>query len=155
MLLDHIPNVRALRREWLAARIVATIGGTLLIAVLGLIVAQNLAITSEPLPPVPTEIAPAPPQQDTAAARRAEDIALCDAALAAVQEQGLLPGFAVRDGDVAAPAQVQGRYVCRARTTAATYTIAFDLACTHLGQAGCIVPVTVAQDGGGVLYQKP
>ena len=33
-------------------------------------------------------------------------------------------------------------------TTGDKVSITFDLACTHLGDAGCIVPYTVAQDGG-------
>ncbi len=149
------PNMRALRREWLGARIVAVFGALLVIAVLAVIAADWMAGNETPVLPsatrvVPTQISPA----DTAAARRAEDIALCDAALAAVQGLGLVPGFAQRDGDSAAPTQTQGRYVCRAKTDAAKYTIAFDLACTRLGESGCIVPYSIAQDGGGVLYQR-
>ena len=152
---DHESNMPALKREWLAARIVAVIAVLLLIAVLGVIVADTLSADNAPLPvasapPVPTEIAP-PSAADVEAARTAEDIALCDAALATVQGQGLLPNFATRDGDTAEPTQVRGRYVCRAKTTAAKYTIAFDLACTRLGEAGCIVPFQIAQDLGGVL----
>ena len=156
---DHESNMPALKREWLAARIVAVIAGLLLIAVLGVIVASTFSAENAPLPvasapPVPTQITP-PQPADIAAARTAEDIALCDAALAAVQGQGLLPSFATRDGDRAEATQVQGRYVCHAKTTAAKYTIAFDLACTRLGEAGCIVPFQIAQDRFGVLYQRP
>ena len=156
---DHESNMPALRREWLAARILAVIAVLLLITVVGVIVADTFLADTAPLPvasapPVPTEITP-PPAADVQAARTAEDIALCDAALAAVQGQGLLPTFATRDGDTAEPTQVRGRYVCHAKTTAAKYTIAFDLACTRLGEAGCIVPFQIAQDRFGVLYQRP
>ena len=156
---DHESNMPALKREWLAARVVAVIAGLLLIVVLGVIVASTFSAENAPLPvasapPVPTETTP-PPAADVAAARTAEDIALCDAALAAVQGQGLLPSFATRDGDTAEPTQVRGRYVCHAKTTAAKYSIAFDLACTRLGEASCIVPFQIAQDRGGVLYQRP
>lgn len=153
---DHQPNMRALRREWLSARIVAALGALMVIAVLAVLVTDWMSASEAPplptaTPVVPTQIPPA----DSAAARRAEDIALCDAALATVQGVGLLPAFAQRDGDKAEATQTQGRYVCHAKTTAAKYSIAFDLACTHLGDAGCIVPYSVAQDGGGVLYQRP
>ena len=153
---DHESNMPALKREWLAARIVAVIAVLLLIAVLGVIVADTLSVDNAPLPvaSAPTEIAP-PSAADVEAARSAEDVALCDAALATVQGQGLLPNFATRDGDTAEPTQVRGRYVCRAKTTAAKYSIAFDLACTRLGEAGCIVPFQIAQDRGGVIYQRP
>jgi hypothetical protein len=143
------PNIRALRREWLAARIMAALGALLLLAVVAVIVITEMSGTVAP--PAPTATGPTP---DTAEARRAEDIALCDAALATAQSVGLVPGFAARDGDVAAPGDAQGRYVCRARTDAAKYTIAFDLACTRLGDAKCIVLYKIAQDGGGVLYQR-
>jgi hypothetical protein len=146
---DSEPNIRALRREWLAARIMAGLGLLLLLAVVGVITATEMSGTQPATAPPATAAAP-----DTAEARRAEDIALCDAALATAQGVGLVPGFATRDGNVAAPGDAQGRYVCRARTDAAKYTIAFDLACTHLGDAKCIVLYKIAQDGGGVLYQR-
>ncbi len=148
---DSEPNIRALRREWLAARLMAALGALLLLAVVAVIVMTEMSGTVAPPATAPTATAPAP---DTREARRAEDIALCDAALGAAQSVGLVPGFAARDGDAAAPGDAQGRYVCRARTDAAKYTIAFDLACTHLGDAKCIVLYRIAQDGGGVLYQR-
>ena len=148
---DSEPNIRALRREWLAARVMAGLGLLLLLAVVGVIAMTEMSGTVTPPPAAPPATTAAP---DTAEARRAENIALCDAALATAQGVGLVPGFATRDGDVAAPGDAQGRYVCRARTDAAKYTIAFDLACTHLGDAKCIVLYKIAQDGGGVLYQR-
>ncbi|HXC56746.1 MAG TPA: hypothetical protein VNU97_15720 [Rhizomicrobium sp.] len=143
----------ALRREWLAARIAAVFGGLLLIAV-GVLMVMNELASPAPTAATPPPAAASAPPADTAEARRQEDIALCDAALATVQGLGLVPNFAVRDGDEARPAGVQGRYVCGARTDAAKYAITFDLACTHLGDAACIVPFAITQDGTRVLYQR-
>jgi hypothetical protein len=144
---DHQPDMRALRREWWAARIVGTLGAVLLIVVLGSVAVMKMSGPAR---------APAPTSPiDTAAARRAEDIALCDAALAATQDLKLLPAYARRDGDTAGTTAVQGRYVCHARTEAAKYTITFDLGCTDLSQAGCIGLYTIEQQGGGVIYQRP
>ncbi|HEX4301973.1 MAG TPA: hypothetical protein VHZ78_04230 [Rhizomicrobium sp.] len=150
---DGEPNLKALRREWLVARIMAVLGGLLLIATVVTIVMANL---SSPPPPATAAMpeTPAAPTADTAAAQRQEDIALCDAALATVQGMGLVPAFAVRDGDRSEPGGVQGRYTCHGKTDAAKYTITFDLACTHLGDGKCIVPYAVAQDGVAVLYQR-
>ena len=151
---DPEPNLPALRREWLAARVMAVIGVLLLLAVAVLIGVS--AFYGPPATPTATPVTASPPAApDTAQARRQEDIALCDAALATVQTLGLVPAFAARDGDSAAPGNVQGRYICHARTGAARYTLIFDLACTHLGDAKCIVPITISQDPGGVLYQRP
>ncbi len=147
------PDLKALRREWLAARIMAVLGALLLIATVVTIVMANMSS-----PPPATAGAPetpaSPPPVDTAAAQRQEDMALCDAAVATVQGMGLVPAFAVRDGDRSEPGGAQGRYTCHAKTDAAKYTITFDLACTHLGDGKCIVPYAVAQDGVAVLYQR-
>jgi hypothetical protein len=150
---DREPNMRALKREWLVARIVGGFAVLLLIAVVTVLVVSAFQTPPEaPARPVPP--AEATPPADTAEARRQEDIALCDAALASAQTLGIVPAFATRDGDRSEPAGVQGRYLCHAKTDAAKYAITFDLACTHLGDNRCIVPVTIAQ-GGTVLYRRP
>jgi hypothetical protein len=158
MLIDHQPNMRALKREWLAARVMAVLALVLVGGVAAVQIADNFfGSAPEPGAVVPTEVTSPPvvlPLAPSVDARRAEDIALCDAALATVQAMGLLPGFATRDGDKAENTTVQGRYTCRAKTNAAKYSIAFDLACTRLGEDGCIVPYTVAQTGGAILYQR-
>lgn len=158
MLIDHQPNMRALKREWLAARIMAVLAVVMVGGVAVLQIAGNFfGDAPAPAAVIPTEITP--PAQvvaiaPSADARREEEIALCDAALAAVQGIGLLPSFATRDGDKAETTTVQGRYVCHAKTEAASYSIAFDLTCTRLGGDNCIDPYTVAQTGGNILYQR-
>jgi hypothetical protein len=158
MLDDHQPNMPALKREWFAARIMAVLALVMIGAVAAVQIADNFfAAAPAPGTVVPTEITP--PAEvlsiaPTADTRREEEIALCDAALATVQGLGLVPGFATRDGDKAETTTVQGRYICHARTDAAKYSIAFDLTCTRLGGEGCIVPYTVAQTGGNILYQR-
>lgn len=142
MRIEHSPNLPALRREWLVARIMWAVGGLLVIAIAGLISIDLLAAG----PPRPAAVS----AQALAAARTQEDIAICNAALAAVQSLGILPTFAVRDGDQTKPGGKPGRYVCGAKTDAAHYTVTFDLACKRLGAAGCIVPQEVTQDGTSI-----
>jgi len=149
---DHQPDMRALRREGWAARIIGTLGALLLIAVLGIYAVMKMSGGGAP-PAAPPAAAPSP--ADVAAARHAESIELCDAALATTQNLKLLPAYATRDGDDAKETAVQGRYICHARTDAAKYAITFDLGCTNLQQAGCIGLYTIEQTGGGVLYQRP
>jgi len=151
MRIEHEPNMRALRRDWLGARIVGAVGLLLILAVAGL--ATLSLMSPQPLPPAPAQTA-LPSPQALAAARRQEDVALCDGALAAVQALGVLPAFAVRDGDETKPGGQQGRYVCNAKTDAARYVITFDLTCAHMGRGTCIVPYDVAQDGTSI-YRRP
>ncbi len=147
MRIEHEPNIPGLQRDWLAARIVGIAGLLLILAITGLAIVDLLS--QQPSPPPPAAVSP----QALAAARRQEDIALCDGALAAAQGLGVLPAFAVRDGDATRPGGVQGRYICNAKTDAAHYAIAFDLACPQLS-AHCIVPFEVTQDGTSLYRRK-
>ncbi|MEI9991003.1 MAG: hypothetical protein WDM86_13285 [Rhizomicrobium sp.] len=150
MRIEHQPNMRALQRDWLAARIVGLAGLVLIAAVAGL--ATFDLVSPRPLP-LPRPVVASP--QALAAARRQEDIALCDGALAAAQALGVVPTFAVRDGDQTRPGGAQGRYICGAKTDAAGYAITFDLACTHLGAGGnCIVPFAVTQNGTSIYRRQ-
>jgi hypothetical protein len=147
---EQEPNIPALKREWLAARIVAVLGILLLAAIAAVMVLDGGSVREMP-PAMPSHAtAPTP----DAEARRQEDIALCNAALSTAQATGIVPAFAARDGDTAVPGGVQGRYVCGAKTDAAKYAITFDLACTHLGDANCIVLFNITLNGNGVLYQR-
>lgn len=157
MRIEHVPNVKGLRRDWRAAQIIATAGGTAIVAMAALAIVGML--TAQPAPPVPATppaAAPAAPSAapSVAAAREAEDAAICDAAVAAAQALGVLPGFAQRDGGHTRPGDRQGRYICGARTDAARYAIVFDLTCTRLGTPGCIVPIEVDLDGSPVYRRK-
>lgn len=165
MQIEHEPNMPALRREWLAARILAVIGGVLLLLVAGAI---GLSFWPDSAPVAETPAAAAPPTDATAPsgpatvipsetaeqARRAEGIALCTAAVQAAQNLGIVPGYATRSSDDTIATGVQGRYICTAKTDSAKYAVSFDLACTQLGDANCIKLYSVSQDGGGVLYQR-
>ncbi|MEJ0042851.1 MAG: hypothetical protein WDM81_11880 [Rhizomicrobium sp.] len=97
MRIEHQPNVTGLSRDWLGARIVGAAGLVLILAVAGL---ATLNLVSRQSVPPPSAVAS---PQALAAARRQEDVALCDAALAAAQGLGVVPSFAVRDGDMTSP----------------------------------------------------
>ncbi|HUO89753.1 MAG TPA: hypothetical protein VMU08_11295 [Rhizomicrobium sp.] len=142
-----------MRREWLAARVMATLAGLLL---LGL---ATMSVIGWWQGPQPGESAPAAPASAPAAlpeaeARRQEGIAICTAALSAAQNLGLVPGFATLDGGDTKSTDVQGRYVCAAKTDAAKYAVTFDLTCTNLGAGNCIAIYSIVQDGSTVLYKR-
>ena len=156
MKIEHVPNVPALQRDWLAARIVGVLGGLLIGAAA---VLSAIALSSRPPPAAPGMPAapmavqrPALSPAQIAQARRAEGTALCDAALATVQKSGLVPSFAVRTSDDTAAAP-QGRYTCTAKTDVSAYAITFDLACPKLAET-CILPYEIDQDGTRIYRRK-
>ncbi|MEJ1969359.1 MAG: hypothetical protein WDN03_12115 [Rhizomicrobium sp.] len=163
MKIEHDPDVPALQREWLVARLVAALGLVLLLsaaAVMGAAHWSRMPPAPAPAPaaaPPPvvaggeTAVVPVAPSAD---ARRQENIALCTAALAAAQRLGYVPAFATVASDETWNTEVRGRYICLARTDAAKYSLDFDLTCTNLGAGDCISLYSVSQAGGGVLYQR-
>jgi hypothetical protein len=145
-------NIRALRREWLAARVVGALAGVLLLTLGVLAFAgwwQGPHNAETPVPRAPSAAAPG-----EAKARHEESVAICTAALATAQQLGLVPDFATLDGGDTTPAGVQGRYACAAKTDAAKYALTFDLTCTNLSAGNCIALYSITQDGGTVIYRR-
>jgi hypothetical protein len=143
---EHQPNVRALKREWLAARVMAVLAVVLLLAL------GAMAIMGWWQGPGPGASAPGSSPADTEA-RREEGVAICTTALTVVQNLGLVPHFATLDGGDTKTTNVQGRYICDAKTDVAKYSVTFDLTCTNLGALKCIAPYSVTQDGT-VIYKR-
>ncbi|HWD26455.1 MAG TPA: hypothetical protein VG387_04775 [Rhizomicrobium sp.] len=156
MKIAHDPNVPALRRDWLAARIVGTAGALLILAAV-VLAAVALWVPKKTIapqaPPAPSAARPAPSAAEVAQARRAEGTAICDSALAAAQKIGIVPGFAVRTSDDTAPAP-QGRYTCTAKTDVSAYAVTFDLGCPKQGGNCVVVPYTITQDGANIYQRK-
>ena len=138
-MVDQDVNIKALQREWLAARIVAAVTVLLLVA----------AVVQVAIWPPAT---PSPAVSD--AQRRAEAIALCSVALATTQGFGIVPAYTKLASDLVKPNEVRGRYTCFARTDAAKYQITFDLMCKDLGDSKCLNLYSVTQDGTGAIYQR-
>jgi hypothetical protein len=141
-------DIGALKREWAAARVVAALV-IFLVLVFG---TMGIMGWWQGQRPEATAVAPSAP--GSAEARREEGIAICSAALVAVQNLGLVPQFATLDGGDTQPTGVRGRYVCAAKTDAAKYAVTFDLTCTNLGAANCIAPFSIIQDGNTVIYKR-
>jgi len=141
---EQDPNIRELKREWLAARIFATVAVPLFLAA----VVAALVLPSGSLPFLSAG------NQISAAQRRAADIALCSSALTITQGFGLVPKFTQLASAVVKDENGHGRYSCFASTGAAKYQITFDLICANLADAKCISLYRVAQDGTGAIYQR-
>jgi len=138
---DQQANMAGLRREWIAARSFAALGGVLLAAVV------VVAILSPP-----KLIAP-PPARTVAVARQLA-VALCTAGLASAQGFALVPAYTKLASDLVQVGTVRGRYTCFAQTDAARYQITFDLMCRDLNKPKCVNLYSVTQDGGGTIYQR-
>jgi len=138
---DQQANMAGLRREWIAARTFAALGGVLLAAVV------VVAILSPP-----KLIAP-PPARTVAVARQLA-VALCTAGLASAQGFALVPAYTKLASDLVQVGAVRGRYTCFAQTDAARYQITFDLMCRDLNKPKCVNLFSVTQDGGGTIYQR-
>jgi hypothetical protein len=140
-MIEQETNFAGLRREWLAARIFAVLGGLFLIAIV------VLAVMSVPSAPVRT--ASANPAIQPAMAK-----ALCTAGLASAQAFALVPAYTKLAGDFVQAGALKGRYICFAQTDAARYQIAFDLMCRDLNRPNCVRLFSVVQDGTGAIYQR-
>lgn len=141
---EHDPNIEGLKREWLAARIFASVAVPFLLVAL----VAALLLPSNSLPILSAG------GVNSAAQRRAADIALCSAALAITKGVGIVPSFAQLASAELKEEKARGRYTCFARTGAAKYQITFDLMCANLADAKCINLYSVAQDGTGAIYQR-
>ena len=138
---DQQANMAGLRREWIAARIFAALGGAILIVIV------VVAVLSPP-----KMVAPTPPRT-VAVARQLAQV-LCTAGLASAQAFALVPSYTKLASDVVQVGTVKGRYTCFAQTDAARYQITFDLMCRDLNKPKCVNLYSVMQDGGGTIYQR-
>lgn len=140
------PVDRALRFEWLAARVIV-IGG--------FIVALAVAIYFGII--VPRVIQPR--EFRAALTTRVNAILgaeskICNMALTTAKNFGIVPQYGQLVSQKLGLTQMQGRYICLASTSAAKYVLAVDLLCRELGNPRCTSLYNVSQSDGTVLYQR-
>lgn len=151
---EHEADMIALKREWLAARIVL-IGGFVLAIGLGAYAAYvwrtGIVHARE------QAAAQLAAQENAAYAQQANALAgalLCKQALTNAQSFGIVPGYTKLTNDQPQPTSVTGRYACAAATDSSKFTITADLVCKDLKNPRCVPLYSVAQNGGEVLYQR-
>jgi len=151
---DQEQGLRAISREYLAARIVI-IGGLILAFGVGgyyayvlrsEIMARRQVVMSEVQHNMAVQSA------EEANAQAGEQ--LCTTALTNVKNFGVIPPFGQLASAEPRKTDVTGRYVCIAVTQVSKYTIAADLVCRNLKNAQCVNVFSVTQDDGTVLYQR-
>jgi hypothetical protein len=147
-------GMRAISREWMAARIVV-IGGFIIAIGLGtyfamIVRADIVARRHVALAEVQQGQAVENAQQQTAQA----GLDLCTSALNHAKDFGIIPPFGQLASAEPKPSDVTGRYVCLAVTQVSKYTLAADLLCRDLKKPACVMLHSVTQDDGTVLYKK-
>ncbi len=143
---DLAETRRALRREWLIARIVVIGGFVIAIAAgawFGVIVPEIIR----------------PRLEHAALVNRVTTLLnaeakICTMALASAKNFGIVPQYGQLASAKLGLTQVQGRYLCVATTSAAKYVLAVDLVCRELKNPRCTSLYNVMQADGTVLYQR-
>lgn len=144
--IDTTETERALRREWLAARIIV-IGG--------FIVAIAAGVWFGII--VPRVIQPREMRAElTNRVQRllSAEAQVCTMALGTAKNFGIVPQYGQLGSSKLALTNVQGRYLCLAVTKATKYLLAVDLFCRDLKNPRCVSLYNVTQADGSVLYQR-
>jgi hypothetical protein len=147
-------DLRAISREWLAARIVVIAGFVLALGAGGYYAWQARQIVTAKREQVLAQVKAEQAQEN---AQQANDVAgeeLCKTALTGAQNFGIIPPYGQLTGYEPRKSDVKGRYICTAATNETKYTIAADILCRNLKNAQCVVLYSVTETDGTVLYQR-
>jgi|SRR5579862_8628579 len=142
-------KLRALKREWAAARAVVIGGLILAVAVAGYFAYRQHEEMRAELPQavVPNKI-------DPKLLARAE-LAVCSAELKQAKTINIVPAY----GQLASPnlirSAVPKRFICEAATHLTKYFIAADLLCNNLTDGRCVSVYRVALTDGTLVYSRP
>lgn len=144
---------RALRREWVAARLIV-IGGLILgIAVVGYFAYQQWQAANNALKGVATQTAPR--RKINAKALAEAELEVCSAELIRAKALGIVPQYGVLVSPHLIRGNIANRYVCEAGTSLTHYYIAADLLCNKLADARCVSIYRIAVKGGMLVYARP
>lgn len=144
---DFETDIRALKREWLAARIVIIGGFAIAIAATAY---TAFAWRQQILH------ARAKAEQQIAAsqAEQAAMAAFCPAALAQVKAIGLVPPYTGLIAAMPRKTKIAGRYLCAAATPSSRFAVTADYVCKNLKDARCVSLYEITQDGSTVIYKR-
>ena len=147
-------DIPALKREWLAARIVV-IGGFLIAIAAGVyagLVWRGQIVHARDV------AAAAFAQEEAASATEEANIKaaaqFCVAALTNAKKAGIVPRFGQLTSAEPQRTKVTGRYLCSAATPSSKFMVTADLICRDLKSAKCVSLYSVTQNGSIVLYRR-
>ena len=144
---------RALKREWMAARIVVVGGLIVAVGTVGYFAwrARQERLAQQPV--VHTTVV-ARPKVDAKVLAQVE-LAVCTAELSRAKDLGMVPQY----GDLASPRLMRGtmprRFVCEAQTHLTHYFISADLVCNQLADSRCVSVYRIALKDGTLIYSRP
>src|SRR5262249_35687614 len=137
-MMDYEADDSALKREWLAARIVVLFGFVIAIAVavyFAYFAPEAPLQRQASIPGVTTT-----PQQTAMQERvvAAAAYQMCRIEVATAQSRGFIPVYSRLADPSPKATNSQGRYACSAATPVAKYTIEADLVCRNLNDVNCV-----------------
>lgn len=152
---EHAPDIAALKREWLGARIVLIVGFAIAIAAgvyAGLVWrAEMRAADARAAAQIAQEQAAENAQQANADAVHK----FCGVALTRAKAFGLVPSYTTLTSLSPKATQTTGRYLCEAATDSSKFSLIVDHVCADVKDPRCVELYSVTQDGKAVLYQRP
>ena len=151
---DEEQDLAALKREWLAARVVLVAGFALVLGYGIYVAAEWRASVQHARQQAAAEVATqqaAVAQNEAAADAGAQ---LCKRALVTSQGFGIVPGYAKLTATEPQKTSVTGRYACPAATDSSNFILAVDLVCRDLANPHCTSLYSVTQNGNAVLYRR-
>ncbi len=151
---DESADFSAVKREWLAARIVV-IGGFAVTIAVGIYAAVSWhAQLQQAKARAATAIAQQQQADKVQQANLEAAQTFCKELLAQTQNLGLVPNFSKLTNPLPRNTKQTGRYSCEASTGASTYELTADLVCRNLKSTDCVSLYQVALKGGAVLFQR-
>ena len=147
-------NLRAISREWMAARIVVIAGFILALGAGGYFAYEARQIVMANRHRVLAAVQAEQAQENAQETSDVEGEQLCKTALANAKNFGIVPTYGQLTAYTPKKSDVTGRYVCEAATTATKYVIAADLVCRKMDNAQCVNLFSITQSDGTVLYQR-
>lgn len=147
-------DLKAISREWAAARVVLIIGFVLALGAGGYFAweAREMVVSHRQAQLADIKAAQALVNQDQANDQAGVD--LCKTALANAKNFGIIAQFAQLTAYTPKESSVKGRYLCGAATGASKYAILADALCRNLKNSQCVNVYSVTEGDGTVLYQR-
>ncbi len=151
---DQEYDLRAISREWMAARIVVITGFVLALGAGGYFAWQAREMVTTHREHALADIKAQQALQDKDDANNQAGQDLCKTALANAKNFGIIAPFAQLTAYTPKESDVKGRYLCGAATGASKYAILADAICRNLKNSQCVALYSVTEGDGTVLYQR-
>jgi len=151
---DQQHDLKAISREWAAARVIFIIGFILALGAGGYYAWQARQSVVSQRQQTLAEVKAVQAQENQAEEADQAGQQLCRTALASAKNFGIIPPYGQLAAYEPKKSDVTGRYVCAAATGETKYVIAADLVCRDFKNAKCVILFSITDAEGAVLYQR-